>query len=67
MDTDKTSLEPQNPAVLVGDVRCSVCGLFMRRLKLIEKIRLGLLPDNKQTHICKRSSIRYEDGVMEHE
>ena len=48
-------------------VRCSVCGCFMRRLKLIEKVRLGLLPDNKHTHICRRSSISYETGVMEHE
>lgn len=28
-------------------IRCSVCGRFMRRLKLIEKIKLGLLPDSK--------------------
>jgi|GEM_PF-6079532 len=59
--------KPQKPQLNIDAVRCSVCGLFMRRLKLIEKIRLGLLPDNKHTHICKRSSIRYEDGVMEHE
>ena len=47
--------------------RCNVCGRFMRRLKLIEKIRLGLLPDNKHTHICKRASISYETGIIEHE
>lgn len=48
-------------------VKCKVCGRFMRRLKLIEKVRLGLLPDNKLTHICKRSSISYETGIIEHE
>ena len=48
-------------------IRCSVCGRFMRRLKLIEKIILGLLQDNKHTHICKRASISYETGIMEHE
>ena len=57
----------QKPPLLKTPVRCSVCGCFMRRLKLIEKVRLGLLPDNKHTHICKRSSISYETGVMEHE
>lgn len=46
--------------------RCNVCGRFMRKLKLIEKIRLGLI-DNKLTHICKLSSISYEDGTIEHE
>lgn len=48
-------------------VRCSVCGCFMRRLKLLEKIRLGLLPDTNHTYICKRESIDYETGVIEHE
>jgi hypothetical protein len=57
--------EPQHDAKL--PVRCSVCGCFMRRLKLLEKVRLGLLPDTNYTHICKRSSISYETGVMEHE
>ena len=61
--TNKT----ENPQLTIPRVRCSVCGCFMRRLKLIEKVRLGLLPDNKHTHICKRSSISYETGVMEHE
>ncbi len=49
------------------NVRCTVCGRFMRKLKFIEKIRLNLLPDNKMTHICKRSSINYSDGLIEHE
>lgn len=47
--------------------KCTICGRFMRRLKLIEKVRLGLLPNANYTHICKRSSISYETGVMEHE
>lgn len=59
--------EPHKPQLNIGAVRCSVCGCFMRRLKLIEKVRLGMLPNNKRTHICKRSSISYETGVMEHE
>lgn len=53
--------------VSIPHTRCSVCGRFMRRLKLIEKIRLGLLKDNKHTHICKRASISYETGIIEHE
>lgn len=65
MSTDNKNTETEQ--CTIPSVRCSVCGCFMRRLKLIEKVRLGLLPDNKHTHICKRSSIRYEDGVMEHE
>jgi hypothetical protein len=65
--TENASNEAQSKPLKQGAVRCSVCGCFMRRLKLIEKIRLGLLPDNKHTHICRRSSISYETGVMEHE
>lgn len=30
-------------------------------------IRLGLLPDSKHTHICKRPNISYETGIIEHE
>lgn len=67
MKKEQNSQEPQKPALRVGAVKCSVCGRFMRRLKLLEKVRLGLLPDTKYTHICKRSSISYETGVMEHE
>ncbi len=57
----------QKPPLRKTPVRCSVCGRFMRKLKFIEAVRLGLLPNEKRTHICIKSSIRYEDGVMEHE
>ena len=67
MKKEQNSQEPQKPALRVGAVKCSVCDRFMRRLKLLKKVRLGLLPDTKYTHICKRSSISYETGVMEHE
>ena len=65
--TENVSNEAQSKPLKQGAVRCSVCGCFMRRLKLLEKIRLGLLPDTNYTHICKRSSISYETGVLEHE
>jgi hypothetical protein len=57
----------QNHSLRNTPVKCNVCGRFMRKLGLIESIRLGLLPNENRTHICVKSSIRYEDGVMEHE
>lgn len=61
------SKENENKPLKQPAVRCSVCGRFMRKLKFLEAVRLGLLPNEKRTHICIKSSIRYEDGVMEHE
>lgn len=46
--------------------KCSVCGRFMRRLKLISRIRLEL-SGTMRTHICIKETISYEDGVSEHE
>lgn len=63
----KSELIEQKQPLRNPPVKCTICGCFMRRLKLIEKVRLGLLPDTNYTHICKRSSISYETGVMEHE
>ena len=57
----------ENYALNKPVVKCGVCGCFMRRLKLLEKVRLGLLPGTNYTHICKRSRISYETGVMKHE
>ena len=50
----------------INFAKCNVCGRFMRRLKFIEKIRLGL-SGSERTHVCRKESIRYEDGVSEHE
>ena len=48
-------------------MNCPVCGKFMRRLKTIERIRLEVETGRKMTHICKRASISYQDGLYEHE
>lgn len=48
-------------------VRCSVCGRFMRKLKLLERVRLEVESGLKRTHICRKETISYADGLVEHD
>jgi hypothetical protein len=47
-------------------VKCKVCGRFMRRLKLLERVRLEAQCGLIRTHICKKETITYADGFIEH-
>lgn len=57
----------ENPQLTIPRVRCSVCGRFMRRLKLLERVRLEVESGLKRTHICRKETISYADGLVEHE
>lgn len=57
----------QKPQSSITSVRCSICGRFMRRLKLLERVRLEVESGLKRTHICRKETISYVDGLVEHE
>ena len=57
----------ENPQLTIPRVMCSVCGRFMRRLKLLERVRLEVESGLKRTHICRKETIYYADGLVEHE
>lgn len=52
--------------------RCPTCGRFMRRLKLIERIRIEVSEEEVhgkatlRTHICKYEEFTYATAVWEH-
>ena len=53
--------------IIERNPRCVVCGRFMRRLKLLERIRLEVETGLIHTHICIKETISYDDGLVEHE
>lgn len=57
----------ENSKLALQRVRCGVCGRFMRRLKLLERARLELESGLKRTHICRKETITYANGLVEHE
>lgn len=61
------SNKPQKTQSNTGAVRCSTCGRFMRRLKLLERVRLEAECGLKRTHICKYETITYSSGEVVHE
>ena len=57
----------EKPQLTIPRVRCSVCGRFMRKLKLLERVRLEVESGLKRTHICRKETISYADGLVEHD
>lgn len=52
--------------------KCLICGRFMRRLKLIERIQIELSEEDvlgkasKRTYICKAETFSLSTAVWEH-